>query len=397
MKQFIYLASLCFLAACSKTDTADQPAQLTSQNKPETCEFGKTNFNLTKRAALNEEAAYVSKGPRNGGGGGNPPPPPPPPPPGTNAGVILLDFNGQTVSGTAWNTNSNIVCSPANLSAAAMNTIVDRVENDFAPFYITVTTDEAVYNAANPARRTRVILTETWEWFGQAGGTSFLNSFTWGNNTPCFVFSSLLGYNEKQIAEASSHESGHTLGLRHQATYNGTALLNEYNYGHGTGEIGWAPIMGCAYYNNMSTWFNGPNNLGYNSYQDDVAIIAGLVGLRTDDYSNTTSGAASLTSSLTGTINSSSDVDFFAINLSNASTLTATPFNVGVNNAGANLDMVVRIYNGAGQLINTINDPLLLNAGLGLNAGQYFISVSVAANPYASTYGQLSQYSIQLN
>jgi len=271
------------------------------------------------------------------------------------------------------------------------------MENDFAPFYITVTTDESVYNAANPYRRIRVVLTETWEWFGQAGGTSFMGSFTSGNNTPCFVFTSLLNYNEKKIAEASSHEAGHTLGLRHQAVYSGTVLVNEYNYGQGAGEIGWAPIMGCAYSQNMSTWHNGPNNLGYNSYQNDAGIIAGLVGLKTDDYSNTTSGAASLSSSRDGIIHSGSDVDFFAVNLSNPATLTATPFNVGTNNLGANLDLVVKIYNGAGQLMNTINDPLILHAGVALNAGSYFVSVSVAANQYATTYGQLSQYNIRLN
>lgn len=391
MKHFTYIALLSFLAACSKTETVvTQPTtEEPTQNRVESCDFGKTDFNLAKRAPLNEE--YVSKRPRGGGGGGTPPPPT------ANPGVILLDFDGHTVSGTPWNYNGAFVCSPANLSAVAMGSIVDRIENDFAPFYITVTTDEAVYNAANPSRRTRVILTETWEWFGQAGGTAFIGSFTWGDNTPCFVFSSLLGYNEKQIAEAASHEAGHTLGLRHQSVYSGSTLVNEYNYGLGTGEIGWAPIMGCAYNRNMSTWHNGPNNLGYNSYQDDAAIIRNLVGARTDDYSNTTSSAASLSSSLSGTINSNGDVDFFSLNLSSPATLTAAPFNVGTNNAGANLDLVVKIYNSNGQLINTVNDPLLLHAGLVLNGGQYFVSVSVAANQYATTYGQLSQYTIQLN
>jgi hypothetical protein len=390
MKHFIYIALLSFLAACSKTETiVTQPTtEQPLQNREESCDFGKTDFNLAKRAPLNEE--YVSKRPRGGGGGGTPPPT-------ANPGVILLDFDGHTVSGTPWNYNGAFVCTPANLSAVAMGSIVDRMENDFAPFYITVTTDEAVYNAANPSRRTRVILTETWEWFGQAGGTAFIGSFTWGDNTPCFVFSSLLGYNEKQIAEAASHEAGHTLGLRHQSVYSGSTLVNEYNYGLGSGEIGWAPIMGCAYNRNMSTWHNGPNNLGYNSYQDDAAIIRNLVGSKSDDYSNTISSAAPLSSSLSGTINSNGDVDFFSVNLSSPATLTAVPFNVGINNAGANLDLVVKIYNNNGQLINTINDPLLLHAGLVLNGGQYFVSVSVAANQYATTYGQLSQYTIQLN
>ena len=389
MKNLIYIASLCLLVACSKSETSNQLLQQPSQNKPEICDFGKTTFNLSKRAALNEE--FVSKRPSGGGGTVTPPPPT------ANPGVILVDFDGHVVSNTSWNINGPIVCSPANLSSITMENIIDRMKNDFAPFYITVTTDEAVYNAANPVRRTRVILTETWEWFGQSGGCSFIGSITWGDNTPCFVFSSLLGYNEKQIAEAATHEAGHTLGLRHQSVYNGTTLVNQYNYGVGAGEIGWAPIMGCAYNRNMSTWHNGPNNLGYNSFQNDVAIIAGLFGIKNDDYANTTSGAATLNSTLNGTIHASSDVDFFSVNLSTSATLTAAPFNVGANNAGANLDLVLKIYTSTGQLINTINDPSLLHAGIQLSGGQYFVSVSVIANQYATTYGQSGQYNIGLN
>jgi hypothetical protein len=311
--------------------------------------------------------------------------------------VILLDFDGQLVSGTSWNAGVAFNCLPANLGTAAIAQIVDRVKNDYSPFNIVVTTDESVYNAASSNRRMRVIITETWEWFGQAGGTSFLNSFTWGNNTPCFIFSSLLNYNEKQIAEAASHEAGHTFGLRHQATYNGTTLVSEYNYGAGTGETSWAPIMGCGYYKNLTTWHNGPNSMGSSSFQNDVAIIAAITGMKNDDYSNTSSGAQPLSSSLTGTINSSADTDFFTVNLAAPKTHSLVPFNVGGLNEGANLDMVARIYNSHGQLITTVEDPATLNAISLVNAGQYYIAVAVTPNPNAGVYGMLANYKISLN
>jgi len=243
----------------------------------------------------------------------------------------------------------------------------------------------------------RVILTETWEWFGQAGGTSFLNSFTWGNNTPCFVFTSLLTYNEKQIGEAASHEAGHTLGLRHQAVYSGTTRTSPYNYGQGSGEIGWAPIMGCSYYQNLSTWHNGPNDISSTSLQNDVAIISAVVGTRTDDYSNTITGAAVLTNILSGYMNSSSDIDFFSVNISSTKTLSAIPVNVGANNNGANVDLIIRVYSATGQLISTIQDPASLNAITVLNPGQYYIAVSTEPNANATTYGMLGQYNIGLN
>ena len=145
------------------------------------------------------------------GGGGTTPPPLP--------NVILLDFNGQYVANTMWNVNGPISCAPANLTSEETTLILQRVVTDFTPFNITVTTDEAVFSAANPAKRMRVVITESWEWYGQAGGVSYINSFTWGDNSPCFVFSSLLGYSVKKIAEACSHEAGHTTGDTMTAVY----------------------------------------------------------------------------------------------------------------------------------------------------------------------------------
>lgn len=386
MKYLKALIILFFLAACSKTSLPDNPTETIIQN-PESCKFGLTQFNMSKRPAAEEGSERRPPKPPTGGGGTSP-----------NPGVILLDFDGHLVSETNWNYNGDINCVPSNLTTQVMSTIMDRVINDFNPFNVIVTTDETVYNAATATKRMRVIITETWEWFGQVGGTSFLNSFTWGNNTPCFVFSSLLNYNEKQIAEAVSHEAGHTLGLRHQATYNGTTLVSEYNYGQGSGETGWAPVMGVGYYKNVTIWHNGPTPTGYTSFQNDVAVITGIVGVKTDDYSNSTSGAQVLTATpLNGIINSSTDADFFSVNLSAAKTVSLTPFNVGVNHEGANLDLIVKIYNSQGQLISSVQDPAVLNAISLVNAGQYFISVSTIANLNAGIYGMLGKYSISLN
>jgi hypothetical protein len=386
MKRVIVVASLCALAACSKKDIQKQiPDHTPDQNaKPENCDFGITQFNLSKREPVE---SITERKPKNDSSIVIP----------LTYGVILLDFNGHLVSGTSWNAIGNINCTPANLSSAAINTILTRVKNDYAPFNITVTTNEATYTAAPNNRRIRVILTESWEWFGQAGGASFLNSFTWGNNTPCFVFTSLLNYNEKSIGEAASHETGHTFGLRHQSVYNGTVLVNQYNYGQGSGETGWAPIMGNSYNQNLSTWHNGPNNMGYASLQDDVAIITNVVGVRPDDYSNTTSNATSLSGTMNGYMNSKTDIDFFVVGLSSSKTISVHPFNAGNNNSGANEDLVVKVYNMGGQLLTTLDNPSSLSASGVLNPGQYYISVSSSPNANTTTYGMLGQYSIGLN
>lgn len=198
-------------------------------------------------------------------------------PPIAQGGVIFIDFDGHTVSGTSWNYNGDIVAAPSGLGEAEKDMIMSSILEDYAPFNVTVTTDENVYLACHPNKRIRCIVTETWEWYGQAGGVAFTNSFTWGDNTPCWVFSSLLGYNTKYIQEAISHEVGHTLGLYHQARYDENCLkISEYN----TGCCGEAPIMGIAYYQPIGKWWVGPNTYGCNNIQDDAEILKQKLGLK---------------------------------------------------------------------------------------------------------------------
>lgn len=378
----IPIALALILCACTKYDLRKENEVVNDKEKPASCSFGITQFNLEKRAFLQSSNLRVR--PNSTGSVTTP-----------NA-VILLDFDGQLVSGTSWNTSGDINCAPANLTLDQMTSIYNRVTEDYRPFNVLVTTDEAVYNACNPYKRQRVVVTETWEWYGQSGGTSYIGSFTWGDNTPAFVFSSLLGYNEKSIGEACSHEAGHTLGLRHQAFYIDCTFNSEYNAGTGTGITSWAPIMGNSYYKNITTWHNGPTAYGCSSLQDDISIISGTLGFITDDYQNTTgNGAATLSSSLTGVINNNTDVDVFYVNTTSPVTVTADPYNLG-NGDGANMDLVLKVYDSRGKLLQTYNDPNLLSASISLTAGKYYVSVEAVATDYAAKYGMLGQYTISL-
>jgi len=219
--------------------------------------------------------------------------------------VILLDFDGHTVAGTTWNVNGTFICNSSGLSDAAITEIFDRVAEDYRPFNINVTTNETKYSSAPYNKRIRVVITTSYEWYGSgAGGVAYRNSFTWGDNSPCFVFSSLLGLNVKNVAEAASHEAGHTLGLRHQSSYDAAcAKLSDYNWGQGTGEIGWAPIMGAGYNQNMTLWNIGPNSIGCSSVQDDLSVITNATngfGYRTDDHTDVFATATSATFNSSG-------------------------------------------------------------------------------------------------
>jgi len=183
-------------------------------------------------------------------------------------GVILLDFDGYYVDSTNWNVYDTPFTAPASaLTPEQIKYCVDSVSYDFKPFNILVTTNEAVYNSFNPTKRVRIVVTSSNEFLPKGvGGTAFVGSFSWGDNTPAFVFSHLLGNKEKAVAEAISHEAGHTLGLYHQSLWVDGKKVNEYN----PGSNGIAPIMGVSY-NSVGIWWNGTNSRGV--IQNDTATI----------------------------------------------------------------------------------------------------------------------------
>ncbi len=319
--------------------------------------------------------------------------------------VIFLDFDGHTVNGTGWNYSGPIYCAPSTLDNNQITTIFNRVSEDYRPFNINITTDSTKYLAAAANKRMRVIETVSYEWYGTAGGVAFVGSFTWGDDTPCFIFTSLLNNNVKNISEASTHESGHTLGLYHQSSYDASCnKTSDYNYGQGTGEIGWAPIMGVGYYQNLTLWYNGPNSYGCNNIQKDLDVLSGVLGYRADDYGNTFSQATTATFvnnrfTLNGIITQNTDMDMikFVQPQNGRFQLSAIPYNVGTGNAGSNLDMQVTLYNNAHDQLSVFNPGTLLSsvADTTLNAGTYFLKIEGKGNIYAPNYASLGSYSLQ--
>ena len=151
--------------------------------------------------------------------------------------TIYLDFDGQYVTGTSWNWGGPINAQPATITASAIQEIFNRVAEDYRPFNLNITTDSTVYARAPFNKRMRVIVTPTNSWYGRAGGVAYVGSFAWHDETPCWVFSELLYNNTKWIAEAVSHEAGHTLGLHHQSSFDAFCKKTaEYSSGQGEGE-----------------------------------------------------------------------------------------------------------------------------------------------------------------
>jgi hypothetical protein len=322
--------------------------------------------------------------------------------------TVYLDFDGQYVTGTSWNMSGPLTLGPANMSNAQVTEVFDRISEDYRPFNINITTDSTVYWAAPVNQRMRLILTISSSWYGSAGGVSYVNSFTWGDNTPAFVFTALLNYNTKNVAEAASHEIGHTLGLRHQAAYDANCVkTSEYNAGMGSGEIGWAPIMGVGYYRNFTLWNNGANPNSCTSYQDDLGIITNSsngFGYRPDDFSGNANGGATQATftnnafTINGVIEKISDQDAFKFSMPTTGYfhLDAIPYNIGNGNVGSNLDIQVELIEQGNGTVGLFNPDDALNSSIDtmLNAGTYYIRVQGRGNKYAPEYASIGSYTL---
>lgn len=314
---------------------------------------------------------------------------------------IFLDFDGhfEPVWGGFTNVTTPVFDLDGDTSTfngteiAVINSVWQRVSEDYAPFNIDVTT-------VNPGdfsngKGLRVAIGGLGDWLGfAAGGVAYIDNFTNAIANTVYVFPGHLSNSEKLIAEASSHEAGHAVGLYHQSTYDSNSVkVQEYNPGSGN----WAPIMGNSYSAQVSTWYNGQSSEGATAFQDDMSIIARPLngfGYRADDHGGTTATASPMTvdgdSVLGGgVIETMTDVDAFTFS-TDAGLVTLT---ANVASLGANLKAVLELYDSFGTLVAQANpaSPAILNATIStfVPAGIYTVLVKATGN-----YGWVGQYSL---
>ncbi|XAM01263.1 hypothetical protein OT109_07700 [Phycisphaeraceae bacterium D3-23] len=341
--------------------------------------------------------------------------------------TIYLDFNGMTVEGTLWNTthnNGDTIHAPAfdidgdidTFTQHELDLMVEvwhRVAEDFAPFDLDVTTQAPpAHHFTQGSRAIRVLVSSNFDhadlggdgnaWYEDAGGVARIGSWRYASDTPAWVFSNLLQGNAKFIAEAVSHETGHTLGLSHDGIDGG----EEYFAGHGSGATSWAPIMGSSYTNQVTQWSQGEYDDADNP-QDDLAIITHIGNgftYRADDHGDHRNDASIIAPlfggrsiGAAGIITTSSDIDYFTFETAQGE------INIDINPAalGANLDIKARLYDADGDVVATSDSNSQLGAGFSrtLEAGLYYLSVEGTGTgdpggPGYSDYASLGQYHI---
>ena len=336
--------------------------------------------------------------------------------------TIFLDFDGTKVSDTAWNRQVGVRngehrgWDPANNGGKFSNgekrtvqSVWARVSEDYAPFGVDVTTeqprDDRIHRSSKRDKvfGTRVLISESDNAHAkicdrQCGGVSFINVFSsvgkaHRRHQPAWVFPAGLTNDTKAVAEAATHEAGHTFGLVHDG-----GLLSGYYEGHGA----WAPIMGAAYFRPITQWSRG-SYVGATSHQDDVAIISQRgAPFRRDEAGSKIRSAARRLPAGTAYISRHQDVDVYRLGrCSGRLTVRAM-----VAKISPNLDIRLRLFRN-GHVIESADPPSArvnrdrangLSAAIRkrAGAGTYYAAIEGVGRGDASSsyndYGSLGAY-----
>jgi autotransporter-associated beta strand protein len=333
--------------------------------------------------------------------------------------LIYLDFDGYTLSGNIWtstyNAGADIVAppwdtdgNPASFGSSEQTAIQQiwlRVAEDYAPFDVDVTTEypgEAALTRSSTSDSqygVRALISPISSYVGNYGGIAYVGVYDniGDYSKPTLIFPEHLANSEKYIAEAISHEVGHTLGLSHD----GTSAVSYYE-----GQGNWAPIMGVGYYKPISQWSKGEYADANNTEDDLTVITQNGLNYRASDFGTSLATATLLpgpTISTNGIITHAGESDFTSFQTGAGS----VQISVVVWERGADLHLMMSLYGSGGALLTNVesvddgNGTHDVSLNTVVTGGTYYVAVTGkgSGDPLTtgySNYGSLGHYTLNL-
>lgn len=333
--------------------------------------------------------------------------------------TIYLNFRGGSVGGSGWTSKGGAWSKTTqyvepfdldgypgtvnDLEKKYIYTVWQRVSADYETLDVNVTTKPPTLDQINRTDvydriyGTETMITPTNKvtyTSCSCAGQSYVGVFSHVQNhqfyQPSLVYTRSNLSDAARIAEATSHETGHALGLVHDG---------DSTSAYSRGNTLWAPIMGASYDKPVTTFTNGSGN----NTQDDFATIQSHgVNLLADDAGSTTSTARWINIGRTNRVyvNSASDVDMFKIYWPGGTMTTeAKPLAY----YGTNADLRMDLLNNSGTYIIGNNPAItkVSNAVVSGNgakivrtipAGYYYLKVYNVGNSYFPAYGSRDKY-----
>ncbi len=338
---------------------------------------------------------------------------------------LYLDFNGEVVTGTNWNAAYNVdtwnalpydsdndITTFSDAEQAVIRAVWIQVALDYAPFNVNVTTV-----LPTGGQMSHCLITRNQDAQGQdcpavdAGGVAYLNAFGSPSAMPAWAYYNQVGGSAVNIGLVASHEIGHNMNLNHDGT-----SLEEYFDGHGTNPWDWGPIMGAPYSRMVTQWSIGEYNDPSNTTEVDLNIIAGKLGLITDDHGGATGTATDLDvtgavgspraiNNVTGLISSMSDADLFRFQSpAGAVNVTVEPIDaegnaLDANLEGQNADLQLDVLDSTGAIVSGLSDAPQDQASANVTGslptdGIFYIRVRASGNRDVLTDGYSAYASI---
>jgi hypothetical protein len=330
---------------------------------------------------------------------------------------VYIDFDGETVSGTAWNNSTGIATKtvapydldgvPGSFSANEhlyMKAIWQVVADDFAPFDIDVTTerpsswDDLIRSSPTDSRFGAFAVVTPDRWLcAFCGGVAYIDIFN-RNLVPSMYYGyawtfSTSPFDWENIGNIISHEVGHNMGLAHDGVRGGS----DYYGGNGI----WGPIMGNPYRPRFVQWSKGEYPSANNT-EDDVAKLTNLLGQQEDTSSSVATAVQMpnglMVTSADASLHGDSDVDYYSFDV--PSGYLEAVVNVTIN--GRNVYPDITLLDSQQAVVsrptaNLYSDTHIVHRGP-IEPGRYTIAIRSAGSGVGgfNAYGSLGRYNIAL-